>query len=614
MQMDYKLNKSTLKTLLYLLLCITLFGNFGISHAQISADDTPPESPEEVTLDYFVYLPLTISSSAPPDPATFDLTIGHVEVTQAVQTLGNDVPMVTGRRTVLRVYAHTDDEVENEGVQILIDAYRNGQQLPGAPILINDKTAKIWETNAQLENLRSDITNSVNFQLPTDWLNGQVTLNITIDPSNVISETNEANNVTEMILEYNDVPTLEVVVVPVRYIYGGYYVFPAPTNFDYLIPRFMKLYPIHNINISIHSPITYNGSDYDLTSVVAWERLLNQVNTLRRSEVGTGGSKVYYAVVPLDDGDRTTWYPGGGIQGIGFIGIRSSVGLVDLPDLNVNGSLIAAHEFGHNFGQDHAPCNLPVSESDPDYPYDGGVIGQYGFDMDNFVVIPKSRADVMGYCRPVWVSDYTYESLYGDQRRFLTTADTIPQDNLFIRVSFDAQGIASIEPIYELSNTPDEFDLASDYWIEFIDDQGIKVDQAPVSLLTMNANGITGKAIQAMVPKPKETFSSIQLTYKGQVIAERSFESSPTALDRTPNLVLSDNELMLTWSSPGKAAMVRISADQGKSWETIAVDVIQGEWATDPEDLPAGDLLIEIKFADQVDSSLEFNWVNPIQH
>ena len=68
---------------------------------------------------------------------------------------------------------------------------------------------------------------------------------------------------------------------------------------------------------------------------------------------------------------------------------------------------VAAHELGHNFGRSHAPCG-GVSSSDPNYPYAGGVIGQWGYDMTAGTLKPPTSTDLMGYCGSNWISDYTY--------------------------------------------------------------------------------------------------------------------------------------------------------------------------------------------------------------
>jgi hypothetical protein len=71
-----------------------------------------------------------------------------------------------------------------------------------------------------------------------------------------------------------------------------------------------------------------------------------------------------------------------------------------------------AHELGHALGREHAPCG--VDDRDPDYPYpNAGLGGLYGYDFDLMrLVKPKPAKDVMSYCSPVWISDYTYRGVF----------------------------------------------------------------------------------------------------------------------------------------------------------------------------------------------------------
>ena len=72
---------------------------------------------------------------------------------------------------------------------------------------------------------------------------------------------------------------------------------------------------------------------------------------------------------------------------------------------------VAAHEWGHNWGRQHAPCGAP-GNPDPNYPYAGGVIGVYGFDVAARPVKPPTTfTDLMGYCNNEWISDYTYKGV-----------------------------------------------------------------------------------------------------------------------------------------------------------------------------------------------------------
>lgn len=68
------------------------------------------------------------------------------------------------------------------------------------------------------------------------------------------------------------------------------------------------------------------------------------------------------------------------------------------------------HEIGHTHRLLHTPCD---GEDDPDpaYPYAGGTIGVEGYDFRTGTFIPADTADLMAYCFPRWISDYSYTKL-----------------------------------------------------------------------------------------------------------------------------------------------------------------------------------------------------------
>lgn len=90
--------------------------------------------------------------------------------------------------------------------------------------------------------------------------------------------------------------------------------------------------------------------------------------------------------------------------------VGSGVGFGDLDSV---GTL--AHELGHLHGRFHAPCG--TSGTDSSYPYRGGVIGVWGWDhRDGTLHSPTDSTDLLGYCDPQWISDYTYRAMFERQR------------------------------------------------------------------------------------------------------------------------------------------------------------------------------------------------------
>ncbi len=73
---------------------------------------------------------------------------------------------------------------------------------------------------------------------------------------------------------------------------------------------------------------------------------------------------------------------------------------------------VMAHELGHNHDRAHAPCGTDGGV-DNAYPHDGGSIGVWGWDAETGdLVDPEEHADLMGYCRPRWVSDHNWSAFH----------------------------------------------------------------------------------------------------------------------------------------------------------------------------------------------------------
>ena len=69
--------------------------------------------------------------------------------------------------------------------------------------------------------MRSNTGNSFNFTLPLNWTSGGVlTLAANIDTNNTVQELSEVNTTT-LQYKFNDVPALNVIVVPIEYVHTG---------------------------------------------------------------------------------------------------------------------------------------------------------------------------------------------------------------------------------------------------------------------------------------------------------------------------------------------------------------------------------------------------------
>jgi len=534
--------------------------------------------------DRRVYLPLITR------PATIDLVLNQVEITQSVQNSSNTVPMVAGRPTVARVYVTVSGVTEASNVIVEASASRNGIPLPGSPRRSDPRTVTTGVS-------RGNYASSFNLALPAEWLSGNVRLSIVVDPDNRITEVNETNNSLTQTLEFLAVPRLDLTIVPVQYTHtpnGRTY--PAPTR-DTVSDWVMRAYPIPGINVRLRAPISFTG---DLRSGNEWERLLDLITDVKLSD-GAPSSRVYYGLIPIANGsDR--WFSSG-IAGIGWVGLRASVGL-DLTGSTDAAGRLAAHEIGHNLGRFHAPCGVSGDPRQP-FPYSNASIGPdvYGLDISRArvwsPVAPDTTKDLMSYCQPQWVSDFTYQGLLNNQRIYGASVMQSGAGYL-VRAVLTDDG-ATLEPVYALDGVTPDAPQRGEYTVELRDAAGALLASHTVAAVEAEGpyhygeesvghdhdHGHIYRRITAVVPTPAGPVASFRLIHNGVVIAERATDAVPPAVASSATIARNNATWTLSWSNTSVPALVRYTHD-GRRWTTLGVDLVGGRLSLNPQMLPGG--------------------------
>lgn len=141
----------------------------------------------------------------------------------------------------------------------------------------------------------------------------------------------------------------------------------------------------------------------------------------------------------------------------------------------------AEHELGHNLGLRHPPnpainrrgewCDAVIT-FDSDYPYRGGRIGAWGYDLGYPRFVPPNTPDLMTYCYPseltrtgleqpfpgygVWISDYHYKKALDHRRRRSPPfpAPNEPVWSLLLWGGYDAVDGAYLEPAFVVDAPP----------------------------------------------------------------------------------------------------------------------------------------------------------------
>jgi hypothetical protein len=163
---------------------------------------------------------------------------------------------------------------------------------------------------------------------------------------------------------------------------------------------------------------------------------------------------------------------------------RAALGWDYLP----SGSVVAAHELGHNWARNHAPCGGP-SGVDPNYPEPDGTTGGYGYDRTSGTIQPPTDTDIMGYCNSKWISEYTYAGVLN----YLTSGAPMVQraatstaaQPCIVVWGHIRNGELILEPAFEVNTRPSLPEQAGPYSI-----QGESSDGASVFNLSFAPNQI----------------------------------------------------------------------------------------------------------------------------
>lgn len=148
------------------------------------------------------------------------------------------------------------------------------------------------------------------------------------------------------------------------------------------------IWPLSQVVVRSHDPVELNFPSAD--------EGLAQLADVQAREGDT--SYVYGVVSPAA--------PNFNVGGLAYVGAKVGMGLDATHDPS---GLTMAHEIGHMFGLFHVNCGSP-SGIQTDYPYPTANIGSLGINYNlNRLILPTSASDIMSYCQPQHVSDFSFQ-------------------------------------------------------------------------------------------------------------------------------------------------------------------------------------------------------------
>ncbi len=331
-------------------------------------------------------------SYTPASSAGFNLRIDGMYLTQSVQTYTGGIPLVKDRDGYLRVFV-TANQTNVAAPQVRVTFYLNGA--PASQVTINPAGLSV-----PLSPNEASLSASWNVPVPKALIQPSLSILAVVDPGNAVAESDETDNSfpasgTPLAMDVRATSPFSVELVPVRQSANGRQGNVTDANTDAYLAAAMKVHPLASYDAHLHSTYVTSLPAVDKDNANgAWTDILADLDMVRKAE---GSPRLYYGVINPGYGS--------GVAGVGFVGGKTAVGW----DQN-GAALVAAHEWGHNWGRMHAPCNN-APNPDTKYPYAGGVIGVYGFDVAAQSLKPRTTGDIMGYCTDEWISDYTYAAV-----------------------------------------------------------------------------------------------------------------------------------------------------------------------------------------------------------
>ncbi|MEL6394901.1 MAG: thrombospondin type 3 repeat-containing protein [Planctomycetota bacterium] len=285
-----------------------------------------------------------------------------LEVVQSLQTPDNSIPLIAGKRTILRCEPRsTRGTARDADIRLTARSRTDTTDFVGlGSIRPTRGLVEIREAAAD----RGDPESTVNFLLPYEWTFNEVEFSIEIDPQDNVFETDELNNEINFFrVRFNDEQPMCVDMRAIRTRAGVYRPFdpgylPTVTRAETILPT-TRLVPIAQPGVKTEP--CYIGFDcfdeegaYELNSD-DWSLM----NDLWHEEV-------YDSEPAFCDGDgwRTAMVIDGSIWGsAGLARLNQPMNITRFSPTTTPGNhyspgrgLTLAHELTHNLGYGHVNC------------------------------------------------------------------------------------------------------------------------------------------------------------------------------------------------------------------------------------------------------------------
>jgi len=580
-----------------------------------------------------------------------DVVVDDIEVTQAVQDLNNSVRLAAGKRTYVRVHARTTSGDFRTFATLEVNDGVNSATLypqnPGAHVVLRPNPDREVVDHAFL------------FQIPTSFTQeGPLVVRADVNPvvsgwrtSRYPPETDDTNNFLTTSVSFEEVPRLGVIMYRGSYTLddtGTTVTHTTPVTDLYQARSWIKrAFPLSDVWMTVRANNFGEGTldpddpgdliDPSSGSVNNW---LKGKRTADLSDdswyedyVGDESEIRYYAMLTNSGGFMR-----------GAMGSRVGSGPTG-PAANwdpdgIFGDWYAGHEIGHSLGRAHVDGDTGGADggcggeegTDDDYPHNRGYISTdttgddalFGFDIgtdfQTYGLIPQDLRtydarwrDVMTYCAPQWVSDYTYEGVMDHLQDNVTplgaaatmgAADTEEIDRLMVIGTIDREtGATELMPLFVIPDAQDvEPRTPGAYAIVLRGSGGGELARYPFTPDEMRsgpdnpAGGSTPPvdllSISELVPHVDGTVQVDVVGPSGLLTTVSAGAAAPSVSVTSPDggETFSGDVVPVSWTASDADGddlvfNVQFSADNGATWEMVAQGITENSVAIPRENV-----------------------------
>ncbi|WP_156338500.1 hypothetical protein [Chondromyces crocatus] len=397
------------------------------------------------------------SSSSGVDPTPMvgaaGVSVREVALSQGVKrplmqngvASSSTIPIVFGRDAVLRVFYD-------------VDANYNGGPITARLHLDGVTTLEVVTDRLFPTSIEPNLSSTINFNLTADLVLGAISYRVELlqRPSESPLDNPAAKYPTA---GFDTVPVaatpalLRIDIVPISYGADGSNRVPdlSPAQLRRYQDYFYAMYPATSVDVVAQQPMAWNLAIGANGS--GWDQVLDALASYRTQQ-GPDPNTYYYGVF-MPSPTKDQFCGGGCVAGLGFVAApqdsyaRAAIGL-GYPEDNMD-TETAVHEIGHTHGRNHSPCG-GAGGPDPSFPYSDGGIGSWGYNiLTRQLYDPTVFTDLMGYCVPIWISDYTFRGLFQRMQQLGSASVVFPPevlDRTYDRVRVSPDGVATfLDPV-----------------------------------------------------------------------------------------------------------------------------------------------------------------------